>query len=734
MGQQTEQVRNDILQIERRGKTAVLWLDVPGEKVNTLKAGFDDAFHLALDEIEQDDGLTAVVIASAKTDNFVVGADVKLLQRVETAAEVTRLARAAQKVMNRMADFPKPIVAAIHGQCLGGGLELALACHGRIATNHNDTRLGQPEVNLGLIPGAGGSQRLPRLVGLETALDLILSGRRLPARPAYKRGLLDEVVHPAILIEVAIERAQALTAPQDGRSLPQQMRHAVSEVLDPQKIRTLLLEDNPAGRKLIFKQAHDKTLAKTHGNYPAPLRAIDVIRTGIEDGMEAGLAMEAEVFGQLAVSPVAQQLMTLFFARNELKKETWVAAGVAPRPVRKVAVLGAGLMGSGITQVTAAKAGLPVRLKDVDNAALRHGLRLIWRALDERRWRRRISEREMQQILRRIRPATTYTGFSRADVVIEAVFEDLALKQKILAHAGQHAPEEFIFASNTSSLPIHKIAEAAPRPQNVIGMHYFSPVEQVPLLEIVVTGQTAPDVIATCVALGKQQGKTVIVVNDGPGFYTTRILAPYLNEAAYLLAEGVPIKTIDDALVAFGFPVGPLKLLDEVGIDVGAKISRVLADAFGERMQPPAALAQLEAEARHGRKNGTGFYKYVQKNGRFQSANGVDSSIYRLLDIKPKAGLPHEVIVQRCLLPLVNEAARCYEEGILRSARDGDIGAVFGLGFPPFLGGPFRYVDAQTAAQIVRQLNVFHKQHGVRFAPAPILQKMAQEKRGFYAQ
>ncbi|MAT98330.1 MAG: fatty acid oxidation complex subunit alpha FadJ [Anaerolineaceae bacterium] len=727
-----EQVEENILQMERREETAVLWLDVPGESVNTLKAGFDVDFHEKLDQIEDDDGVTAVVIASAKSDNFVVGADVKMLQAVSSATEVTELARTAQNVMDRIADFSKPVVAAIHGDCLGGGLELALACHGRIASNDDVTKLGQPEVNLGLIPGAGGTQRLPRLIGLEAGLDMILTGKRLPAKPAQKRGLVDEVVHPAVLLDAAVERAQTLAEHSRGQTLPRQILHLVSEAFDPKQIRARVLEDIPAARNLVFKQARDKTLAKTHGNMPAPLRAIDAMRTGLEEGMDVGLEMEAKLFGELAVTPEAHRLMELFFARSDLKKETWVAEDVEPRPVRKVGVIGAGLMGSGISQVMAAKAGLPVRLKDVDNAAIRDGLRHIHRTLDKRRQRHRISARKMDEIMNRIRPSTSYTGFGRADVVIEAVFEDLDLKHQIFNEVSRHAPDDFIFASNTSSLPIAQIAESSERPQNVIGMHYFSPVDQVPLLEIVVTEQTAPEVIATCVTLGKQQGKTVIVVNDGPGFYTTRILAPYMNEAAFLLAEGVPIEKIDEALVEFGFPIGPLKLLDEVGIDVGAKISQVLAQAFGERMQPPQALDQLVALERYGRKNGSGFYKYKEKNGRFQSSNGTDDTVYRLLDVEPNTEMAPEIIVQRCLLPLINEAARCLDEEILRSARDGDVGAVFGLGFPPFLGGPFRYADAQGAEEIVRQLNIFKEQHGARFTPAPILQKKAQDETRFY--
>jgi 3-hydroxyacyl-CoA dehydrogenase/enoyl-CoA hydratase/3-hydroxybutyryl-CoA epimerase len=392
-------------------------------------------------------------------------------------------------------------------------------------------------------------------------------------------------------------------------------------------------------------------------------------------------------------------------------------------------------MGSGIAYVTVARAGLPVRLKDVDHAAIRQGLRSLRQNLSRRVRRGKMNERELEEMMAMVRPTTDYTGFKQADVVIEAVFEDLELKHKVLRDVEAHSSDCLIFASNTSSLPIHEIAQASHHPSQVIGMHYFSPVPRVPLLEVVVSDRTAPWVTATCVELGKQQGKTVIVVNDGPGFYTSRILAPYINEAAYLVSEGVPIDDIDRALVNFGFPVGPIKLLDEVGIDVANKIAHIMQDAFGERMTPPASLERVVDDDRYGRKNGRGFYRYQKKNGNYErkkNGNGVDESIYELLGIEPNKELEASEIVQRCVLQMVNEAARCYGEGIVRSARDGDVGAVFGLGFPPFLGGPLRYVDTQGAGTVLDRLQNYHRQFGVRYRSAPILQQLAEAELGFH--
>jgi 3-hydroxyacyl-CoA dehydrogenase / enoyl-CoA hydratase / 3-hydroxybutyryl-CoA epimerase len=713
-----------VLRIEKRADdTAIIWFDVPGESVNTLKSGFEQEFDRVLTALDQDEALAAVVLASAK-ESFIAGADINMLQGVETAAEAARLAQTGQAAMASLESFRLPIVAAIDGVCYGGGLEVALACSGRIASNSASTKFGQLEVNLGLIPGAGGTQRLPRLVGAEAALEMILTGKKVTAGEARDLGLVDDVVHPAILIETAVAHARRLA---EGKKSGQKGRG-----LD---WKALLLEDNPVGRSLMFKQAREKTLAKTHGNMPAPLKAIDVIRTGIEEGMEAGLAAEAAAFGKLVVSPEARQLMHLFFAREALKKETGINEQAQPREVNKVAVLGAGLMGSGIAYETVSRASRPVRLKDIDHAALRDGLRNIYSNLTERVRKQRMDERERANKMALVRPTTDYSGFGRVDVVIEAVFEDLELKHTVLREVEAHTQEEAIFATNTSALPIHEIAAASERPQQVIGMHYFSPVPKVPLLEVIVSDQTAPWVTATCVELGKAQGKTVIVVNDGTGFYTSRILGPYMNEAAYLLAAGTPIEKIDKSLVQFGFPVGPLKLLDEVGIDVAAKIAHILHEAFGERMLPPAALDTIIEDERQGRKNGRGFYRYQKKNGEYKRKNNgrsVDKSIYKLLDVTPATDLSGEEIADRCLLQMVNEAVYCYSDGIIRSARDGDVGAVFGLGFPPFLGGPFRYVDGQGAGAVVERLERYQQRAGDRFRPAPLLKQMAQEDVGFY--
>jgi 3-hydroxyacyl-CoA dehydrogenase/enoyl-CoA hydratase/3-hydroxybutyryl-CoA epimerase len=474
----------------------------------------------------------------------------------------------------------------------------------------------------------------------------------------------------------------------------------------------------------LFDRAKKRARAKTHGNYPAPERILEVVRLGLSRGMEAGLGAESAAFGELALGPEARELMGLFFAQNELKKDPGVAdPNAQPRKLRRVAVLGAGLMGAGIAYVTAVGAKLSVRLKDRDERSVGRGMAHLAELIGERARKRRMSDFERDRAAARITPTTSYDGFDGVELVIEAVFEDLALKRRVLAETLAAGGKNLIFASNTSSLPISKIAEGSAGAERVLGMHYFSPVPKMPLLEVITTEQTASWVTATAVELGKKQGKTVIVVRDGAGFYTSRILGPYLNEAAHLVAEGVPIEVIDAALVRFGFPVGPLTLLDEVGIDVGVKVGKILHEAFGERMAPPPGIERLVEDERFGKKNGRGFYDYA---GKKRGERGVDRSVYAVLGVEPKPDLAPSDVAERCVLALVNEAVHCLGEGILRSARDGDIGAVFGLGFPPFRGGPFRYVDGVGASEIVRRLERHEKVHGERFRPAPLLSELAR--------
>jgi 3-hydroxyacyl-CoA dehydrogenase / enoyl-CoA hydratase / 3-hydroxybutyryl-CoA epimerase len=705
------------LRVELEDGIAVVTFDLPGESVNKFTSGVIDEFAAVLDRLQRDANIKAAVLISGKPDIFVAGADIDQFLTIRTAADGESMSAAGQMMMDRIERLRTPMVAAIHGACMGGGLEAALACAYRIATDHPKTVLALPEVMLGLIPGAGGTQRLPRTVGLRGALDMILTGKNIRGKKALQMGLVDELVHPAILREIAVDRARKLGAGSIRRSRGAKGISAGA----------LLLEKNPLGRALVFRKARASVLEKTHGNFPAPLAAIEAVHAGLSGGQSRGFHEEARLFGEMSVSDASKQLVFLFFATTALKKDSGTETPTAPLPVNKLGVLGAGFMGSGIASVAAMQRTV-VRMKDAAHDRVAKGMKAVSDVLRERLVRKQITRREFSDQMTLVGGTIDYAGFQGVDLVIEAVFEDLALKHKVLRETEAAIPGDAIYASNTSTIPITKIAEASKRAEQVLGMHFFSPVQKMPLLEVIVTRRTSPVATATAVAYGKKLGKHVIVVNDGPGFYTTRTLSAYMNEAGYLLDEGVKIDALDHALVDAGFPVGPITLMDEVGLDVGGKVGQVLYDALGERMKPSASLARVVADGRTGRKGGRGFYRY--ENGK---RRGVDESVYALLPTGiARVEMAAAEMQQRCMLALLNEAARCLEDGVLRSPRDGDVGAVFGIGFPPFLGGPFRHIDHEGAPNIVRQLEALHQRFSPRFEPCKMLVGMAQTRARFY--
>ena len=694
----------------------VVTMNRPGAPLNTLSPSLIGEFEGMLLRVNEDTLIKAVVLISGKPDSFIAGADIEQFLEITSAAEAERTSRMGQDLLDRLEKLRAPVVAAIHGACLGGGLEVALACRYRICTDHPKTTLGQPEVQLGLIPGIGGTQRLPRRVGLQAALDMILTGRSVRPKRAVQMGLVEEMVHPAILFEIALDRARGLAA--GTLQAPRRRSRGAT---------SLLLEQNPVGRGVVFKKARDSVMEKTHGHYPAPLAALSAIQAGYARGFDEGLREEARLFGEMAMTDVSRQLVFIFFASNALKKDPGVdPAAPVPREVHKLGVLGAGFMGAGIASIAVQQDTL-VRFKDTDTARVGKGLASIHGVLQERLTRRQITKHQFQDYMSLVGGTIDYSGFESVDLVIEAVFEDLALKHRVLEEVEPIIDSGAVYASNTSTIPITRIAEAARRPERVLGMHFFSPVHRMPLLEVIVTPVTSPEATVSAVAYGKKLGKTVIVVNDGPGFYTTRTLSAYMNEAGRLLDEGASIESVDNALVEFGFPVGPITLLDEVGIDVGGKVGLVLVEAFGERMAPSEAMTRVVGAGRTGRKGRNGFYRYddAGQKGR------VDESVYELIGGERRP-MSSDEIVQRCVLAMVNEAVLCLEEGVLRSPRDGDIGAVFGIGFPPFRGGPFRYVDSETAEKIVEQLEDLNARFSSRFAPAALLLDMASGRRSFY--
>lgn len=690
---------------------AWLAIDVPGEKMNTLQAAFAEEMEDVFAQLdEKKSSIKGLIVHSLKPDNFVAGADVRMLDACSTAAEAQALAEKGQQMFQHLSDLPYPVVAAIHGPCLGGGLELALACDYRVCTDSDKTRLGLPEVQLGLLPGSGGTQRLPRLIGLLPSLDLILTGKQLRAKKAKKLGVVDAVVPETILLDVAKSFVEKNAGKSKGKR----------KVSTKEK----LISNTGLGRKVIFEQAAKKTFEKTRGNYPAADAILEVIRYGLEKGFEQGQKKEAERFAELVMTSESKALRSIFFATTEMKKEN--GSDAEPLPIKRAAVLGGGLMGAGISHVSVAKAKVPVRIKDVSEDGVLNALKYNYKLFETQRKRRIISKAQLQSKMLQLSGGTDFTSFNHTDIVIEAVFEDLDLKQKMVADIEENAKDSTIFATNTSSLPIGQIAEKAQRPENVVGLHYFSPVEKMPLVEVIPHEGTSDETVSTVVEFARKQGKTPIVVKDCAGFYVNRILAPYMNEAAQVLMSGEPIGHLDKALLNFGFPVGPITLLDEVGVDIGAKIMPILVNELGERFKGPDVFDTLLNDGRKGRKSGKGFYTYKGKKKE------VDKSVYKLLGLSPESKMAQEDMAMRCVLPMLNEAVRCLDEGIIRSPRDGDIGAIFGIGFPPFLGGPFRYMDQIGVKKLVEIMNQHAEKYGDRFAPCDGLLTRAGLDKPFY--
>lgn len=706
-----------IFSLEKDDGVVIVTMNDPNQVQNVLNEAIQEEFEQVITDVESDQSLTAMIFTSSKKDCFVAGADIELLSQIESAEQATEMCNTLHTMFKRIEDLPITTVAAINGACLGGGLEIALVFDYRVVTTARSTKIGVPEVQLGLLPGGGGTQRIPRIIDLPNALDLILTGKQLNGKRAVKLGLVDAVVSESILLDEALRYAK--------KGKPNRTS----------SIKHKLMRFAPV-RKIIISQARKQALKTTKGKYPAPLKILEVINTGLGQNLAAALQTEAKGFGELVVTPESNQLIKLFFAITASKKDTGVPSGVEPIELNHVGVLGAGLMGAGIACVTANQAKKRVRLKDINVEGLAKGIAYVGKILDKRVSRRRLAKNRRDRIMGRVTGTIDYVGFESTDVVIEAVFESLELKQQMIADIEalpvKLGENNIIFATNTSAIPIDDIAAKAKYPERIIGMHYFSPVEKMPLLEVVTGSKTADWVTASAVSLGKQQGKTVIVVSDGPGFYTTRILVPYNMEAVRLVLEGVAIEDVDAALEGYGFPVGPIKLMDEVGIDVGAHIVENLHHAFGDRVPLIEGVATVLEDNRMGKKNQRGFYDYSTKS----KGKLVDSSIYNLMGINSPGSkkLSANSIAERVVLTMLNEAAYCLGEGVLKSARDGDIGAIFGLGFPPYLGGPFRAMDAIGINNVIEKLKALEIEYGARFTPAPKLFELAKTQHKFYAE
>ena len=697
-----------------------LTLDLPGEKVNKLSSAVMTSLSVTLSVVARRSDLEGIVIRSAKDGIFIAGADVQEIRAVTRLEDAAQASRLGQEIFQRIQELPFPAVAAINGVCVGGGTELALACHGRLGTDHPRFGVGFPEVNLGIIPAWGGSTRLPRLVGLQPALEMILTGRNIDARKAARIGLIDRAVPHTEIDKHAVELVRKLR--RQGRFRKKGVRRA-------RKLGGWLLEGNPLGRGFVFQQARKKVLARTHGHYPAPLKALEVVRRGLTMTLERAFELEAEVVSELMVGPVSKNLVHLFFLTEKAKKDSGVEKQVEPvvkaREVRAAGLLGAGTMGGGMAWALSSR-DIPVRVKDVRPEALGAGLAAARRIYDRRKKRGRMAAWELDKKMSLISPTLDWSGFSRADVVLEAIIEDTKIKKKVLKKLEPEIADTCLIGSNTSTLPITDLQSALGQPERMAGFHFFNPVDRMPLIEVIRGEATSDKTVAAFVALAKRLGKTPVVVADGPGFLVNRVLGPYLNEACHLLMETGDIERIDRALVEFGMPMGPLRLLDEVGIDVADKASKVLAAAYGDRAAPAGVIGKLTASKKLGKKSGSGLYLHEDKKPR------PDPEVLELLGIETRRSVDTKEAVERCVDLMITEAARSLEDNVVRSPAELDLAMVMGIGFPPFRGGLLRYADSVGLSVLVDRLRAREGSLGSRFQPPDSLVLRAKSGKGFY--
>jgi len=713
----------------------VLKFDSPNSKVNSLGVETSEELKEAFHKFINDSSAKSAVLMSGKPGCFIAGADINMLASCKTAEEATALSKGCQDLLFEVEKCKKPVVAAIQGSCLGGGLEVAMACHYRIAVDGMKTNMGVPEVLLGVLPGGGGTQRLPALTGIPNTLDMALTGKNLNAKKAKKVGLVDAVVDslgpgsdPAdvnthkYLEMVAISTAKQLG---DGSmKLPNRGPKNFAKKAEKAAFGVGPVKD------YVFNMAKGKVMKQTNGLYPAPLKILEAVRAGLDGGPDAGYKAEREKFGELVATSESKGLISLFHGQTECKKNKF---GKPEDPSKTLGILGAGLMGAGIAQVSVNK-GYTTYLKDMSSAGLSRGVTQVQEYLDKSAKRKKISKLDSERYLANLIPTLDYNDFGKVDMVIEAVFEDINIKHRVVKEVEKHMREDAIFASNTSALPITKIAEASVRPEKMVGMHYFSPVDKMQLLEIITTDKTDMETKKAAVDVGLKQGKVVIVVGDGPGFYTTRILAPTLSEAIRMLQEGVDPKKMDKISKGAGFPVGIATLIDEVGIDVAAHVAEDLGAAYGERFGGgnPEVLKGLVDAKMMGRKSEKGLFVYA-KGSKERPVNQEGLNIIKkFATVAPAATSSDEDIVLRMVTRFANEAVASHQDGILATPLEGDIGAVFGLGFPPFSGGPFRYIDTMGAQTFVDHMRRFEQSYGVAFTPCQMLLDMAKSGKKFY--
>jgi 3-hydroxyacyl-CoA dehydrogenase len=693
---------------------AILTIDNP--PVNALSPAVWEAIDASVARAAGDPNADATVLVGAGT-TFIAGADIKIFDTLKTREDSLDRSASTHALLRRIEDSPKPVVAAIHGNALGGGLEVAMACHFRVAAK--DARVGQPEVLLGIIPGAGGTQRLPRLAGVKLALEMCTEGKPVAALKAHASGVVDHIVVDGDLLAGAIAFAQAMA--QAGTT---------------RRTRELLLRAEDTAGGLAMCDGARAALAKTARGARAPLAAVDAIQGALTLSFDAGSIRERELFADCVVSTESKALRHLFFAEREAAKVPDVPKGTPAKPIARAAVVGAGTMGGGIA-MTYVNAGIPVLLKEVDEAALQRGLATIRRNYDVTMSKGKMTAGQVDATMALITPTTTYEGFEGVDIVVEAVFENMELKKATFAELARVTRADCILATNSSTLDIDEIAAPTGRPAQVIGHHFFSPANVMKLLEIVRGRETSREAIAASLALAKRLSKVGVVVGNCFGFVANRMLAYYMREAYLLLEEGASVPQVDRVLTDFGLPVGPFGMQDIAGIDVGARIRQYLASIGKTRAEGPQSAIpdRLFEMGRYGQKTGAGWYTYEAPGSRNRTP---DPLIDRLAEEEAgKRGIarrpvPDEEIVARITTALANEGARVLEDGFATRAGDIDVIYCYGFGFPRHRGGPMFYADTVGLPTVLARVREYRARFGDHWEPAPLIERLVAEGRGFY--
>ena len=718
------------LSLEESDGMATLLIDRKDATVNALNTEVMHGLHAILSELSARDDIRFLFIRSDKPDVFVAGADIREIEAIDDAADAQRKSGDGQAVLNLLDDLPFPTMAIIDGACLGGGCELALACDYRVASCDNPkTQIGLPETQLGLLPGWGGTWRLPRLVGPMQAVQMILSGKPVDGEKAAKIKLVDFAYPQAFLHERALQLAGAILDGSAGRKIENRRRKKT--------LGTRLVEHNGIGRAVLYRRAARDTRKKTDGHYPAPVEALRVIRRAYRKRRPAALAIERTAFAWLAVTGVARNLVRLYFARESVKHHPALRGEGEAGGVGRAAVLGAGVMGGRIGWLFSYH-DIPVVMKDIDWEAVRRGYASAKDTYEQLERIGKLRPRESVLKLHKIHGAVDYGSFGTPDFIVEAVVESLDVKKRVLAEVEERVDDDAIIASNTSALSITEMAKALKRPERCVGMHFFNPVNRMPLVEIIAGERTSAETLRTTGALARKLGKTPVVVQNCTGFLVNRLLMPYLNEAVIMLDEGHRFPEIDRHIKAFGMPMGPFRLLDEVGIDVGYEVARECMRAYGDRMQTSRFFDELKANGElYGKKSGKGFYVYREESGgrRGRHKPGPNRAMLALIRKSVRSrkdALSTFDTIHRPVLAMVNEAARALEERIIETPADVDIAMILGTGFPPFRGGLLRYADDLGVGTVRDTLSSYAERFGERFRPADLIQQLAGENRRFY--